>query len=67
MMLLVIYGSTAAVMHLICRKAGFPGWFGLLFLIPIVNIILLYYVAFARWPRYPMGTGHRGPDASIFE
>jgi hypothetical protein len=34
----------------ICSKAGFPGPLSLLMLIPIANIILLFYIAFAPWP-----------------
>ena len=34
----------------ICSKAGFPGALGLLMIIPIVNIILPLYLAFAEWP-----------------
>jgi hypothetical protein len=34
----------------ICSKAGFPGALSLLMLIPIGNIILLFYLAFAEWP-----------------
>ncbi|HZV79604.1 MAG TPA: hypothetical protein VFF60_08300 [Candidatus Binatus sp.] len=31
-------------------KAGFPGWLGLLFLIPYVNIALFIVGAFVEWP-----------------
>ena len=34
----------------ICSKAGFPGALGLLMIIPIANIILPLYLAFAEWP-----------------
>jgi len=34
----------------IYRKAGFSGWLCLLNIIPIVNIVVLYYIAFAQWP-----------------
>jgi len=34
----------------ICSKAGFPGALGLLMLVPIANIILPLYIAFAQWP-----------------
>ena len=34
----------------ICSKAGFPGALGLLIIIPIANIILPLYLAFAEWP-----------------
>lgn len=34
----------------ICQRAGYPGWLGVLILIPMVNLALLYFVAFADWP-----------------
>jgi len=34
----------------ICSKAGFNPWLSLLFFVPLVNILLLYYLAFAHWP-----------------
>ena len=34
----------------ICSKAGFSGAIGLLMLVPIANIILPLYLAFAEWP-----------------
>jgi hypothetical protein len=34
----------------ICFKAGYPGWLALLFLLPIANLVLLYFLAFAEWP-----------------
>lgn len=34
----------------ICAKAGFSGWLGLLAVVPIANIILLYFLAFSQWP-----------------
>lgn len=39
----------------IFSKAGFSGWLSLLLLVPVVNLIVLYVIAFARWParRFP--------------
>ena len=34
----------------ICGRLGFPRWLGVLAIIPIVNLLLLWYVALARWP-----------------
>jgi len=34
----------------IARKAGFSGWWALPAIIPIVNIILLWVMAFTKWP-----------------
>jgi len=29
----------------ICQRTGYPGWMGVLILIPVVNLILLYFIA----------------------
>lgn len=42
----------------ICRRTGYPGWLGLLMLIPIVNLLLLYFIAFADWPASKTGAGN---------
>jgi hypothetical protein len=34
----------------IFKKAGFPPTLCLLMLIPVVNIVMIYYLAFAEWP-----------------
>jgi hypothetical protein len=34
----------------IFRKAGYSGWMGLLMLLPIVNLITLFWFALATWP-----------------
>ncbi len=34
----------------IFKKAGHPAAFGLLMCIPLVNLIMLYYLAFSDWP-----------------
>ena len=34
----------------IFSKAGFLPGLSLLMMVPVINIILLYYVAFAKWP-----------------
>jgi hypothetical protein len=34
----------------ICAKAGFPGAISLLIVIPVLNLFLLYFLAFAEWP-----------------
>jgi hypothetical protein len=31
-------------------KAGFSSWLALLILVPIVNLVMLYFLAFADWP-----------------
>ena len=34
----------------ICSKAGFPAPLGLLMLVPVANVVLPLYLAFADWP-----------------
>ncbi|TGN40430.1 hypothetical protein [Marinobacter confluentis] len=42
----------------ICQRAGYPGLLGLLILIPMVNLGLLYFLAFADWPASRAGDGN---------
>lgn len=41
----------------ICQRVGYPGWFGVLILIPIVNLVLLYVLAFSEWPAEKIRNG----------
>jgi hypothetical protein len=34
----------------ILRRIGFSGWWSVLAVVPLLNVILLYVVAFAPWP-----------------
>lgn len=34
----------------IFSRAGFSGWWSLLMILPIINILLEYYLAYAEWP-----------------
>lgn len=42
---------------MICSKAGFPGWISLAVLIPVLNLVLLFYLAFADWPALRQVSG----------
>ena len=33
-----------------CTKAGFPGPLGLMAIVPFLNLILLFILAFSEWP-----------------
>ncbi len=47
----------------IFAKAGFPGALSLTQLVPILNVIVLFYVAFAEWPIHRQLTELRhGPE-----
>ena len=39
----------------ILEKAGFEGWWTLILLIPIVNILMIWYFAFNQWPNLQKG------------
>ena len=49
-MMLVIAILLVVPVWRICQRAGYPGWLGLLILVPLANLVLLYFLAFARWP-----------------
>lgn len=34
----------------IFSKAGYSKWLSLLMVFPLVNVLLLYYLAFSKWP-----------------
>ena len=34
----------------ICRRIGYPGWLSLVMLVPLLNLALLYFIAFSEWP-----------------
>ena len=54
-----IYAFFAYSISLVCRKAGFSPILGFLAFVPLLNLVLLYYVAFARWPRFEeVGEAH---------
>jgi hypothetical protein len=34
----------------ICTRVGHPPWLSLLILVPLINLIFIYWLAFAEWP-----------------
>lgn len=34
----------------IARKAGYSGWWSLLMIVPIVNLVMIWVFAFVKWP-----------------
>lgn len=36
------------------QKAGYSGYWALLLLVPLANLIYLYYLAFSTWPSRPV-------------
>ncbi len=49
-MMLVVGVLVVVPVWRICQKAGYSGWLSLLVFVPLVNLLLLYYLAFAEWP-----------------
>jgi hypothetical protein len=49
-------------------RMGFPPWLAIIASLPLVNLIVLYYVALTPWPREsrwnPPAAG-QGPDAQF--
>ena len=39
----------------ICRRLGFSPWLGVLAALPLANLLLLWFVALAQWPRAENG------------
>ena len=53
LIVIVIAGSTLVVAWpagRICRRVGYSPWLGVLAILPIANLCLLWFVAFADWP-----------------
>jgi uncharacterized membrane protein YhaH (DUF805 family) len=42
-------------------KSGLSGWWALLGLIPLANIVGLWVFAFAEWPNFPAGENKLQP------
>jgi hypothetical protein len=41
----------------ICRRAGYSPWLGLIAIVPLAQIVLLWFIAFSPWGAE--GAGHR--------
>jgi hypothetical protein len=53
----LVFGGIVVILPfwMIFSKAGFSGWMSLTQIIPIVNVIALFYLAFAEWPIHRGG------------
>jgi len=56
MPLFILIGIAITVIPLwfIWKKAGFSPWLSLLSVVPLVNLIMLYVLAFSEWRVVPM-------------
>jgi hypothetical protein len=50
LMVILIAALYIPACFVIARKAGFSGWYSLLMLVPVLNLIFIYYFAFSTWP-----------------
>jgi hypothetical protein len=48
--LLLAHLLSVPPMWRLCSRLGYSGWFSLAMLVPLANIFLLYFLAFAEWP-----------------
>jgi len=57
----LVIAAIAVVIPLwrICARLGFPPWISLAALVPLANVLLLYFLAFAEWPMEK--TPNKGP------
>ena len=49
-LLVLLFGFWLLPFWKIFSKAGYPGVMAVTMLVPIVNIIVLFYLGFAEWP-----------------
>lgn len=55
MLVVVVLGTVIVVWPAakICKRAGFPSWFGIAAVIPVLNVALLWYLALSPWKPSP--------------
>jgi len=41
----------------VAQKAGFPGWWSLTLLVPVLNVVVIHAFALSSWPRIDSGSG----------
>lgn len=50
LMMLIIGALIVIPFWVIFEKVGYSKWLSLLMVVPVVNIIAIYYLAFSEWP-----------------
>ena len=51
LIVIVVYAVIVVVpVWKITTKAGHSGWLSLLMIIPVVNVLYLYFLGFSNWP-----------------
>ena len=52
-MFIVMAAIIVVPFWMIFQKAGHSKWLSLLMVIPLVNVVALYWLAFSKWPSLP--------------
>ena len=53
-LMIIVYAAVIVVpFYQLWKRTGHNGWIALLMLIPLVNLIMLYVLAFKQWPALP--------------
>jgi hypothetical protein len=50
LMMLAMVAAIVLPFWFIFSKAGYSKWLSLLMVVPLVNVILLYFLALSKWP-----------------
>jgi len=54
LLMIVVYIAILVVPFFqLWKRTGHSGWIALLMLIPVVNLVMLYVLAFKQWPAMP--------------
>ncbi len=48
--LLLMHVLSVPAMWRLCSRLGYSSWFSLAMLVPLANVLLLYFLAFSEWP-----------------
>lgn len=50
LMLLAFIALIVVPFWFIFKKTGYSPWFSLLMVVPLLNIVMLFFLAFSQWP-----------------
>jgi len=50
LVMLVFLALIVVPFWFIFKKAGYSPWFSLLMVVPLLNILMLFFLAFSQWP-----------------
>lgn len=60
---LLIFAIPAWLAGRIAGKAGYSGWWGIPFALPVIGIVLIWVFAFADWPVLKADARQARPNA----